>query len=163
MIYIETFFYMAPFFFCDKCATVIPVPYPDLPQTTYDRLCEQEYESLLVSPPDGWNAVLGCRECGHVDTYPGDHMGETLVEKMTQGVFHNETNCFSVKLQCARADCKAPATLHVNLKDGETEKDLLRLLKANFFGGVLPCGHQVMPIPDRYYVDCRRILSRLWE
>jgi hypothetical protein len=40
-----------------------------------------------------------------------------------------------------------------NLEDGEAAKDLLRLLKANFFDGLLPCGHQLMPIPDRYYAS----------
>jgi hypothetical protein len=158
----ETFFYVAPSLFCEKCLLDIPLPYPGLPQTNHDQWCGQEYKSPMDSVPDGWSIVFGCRECGHVDTYSEDWVGDSLVEKETQGVFHNETNCFSVRLQCARVNCKAPATLHVNLGDGETEKDLLKLLKANFFGGLLPCGHQLMPIPDRYYVDPRRILTRLW-
>ena len=95
------------------------------------------------------------------DTYGTDLVSWRVFERNNRGRFHNETNCFSVKLQCARVDCKAPATLHVNLKDGEAEKDCLRLLKANFFDGLLPCGHQIMPIPDRYYVDPHRVMS-LW-
>jgi len=162
MTFIETFFYVAPFFYCEQCMAVIPLPYPDLPRTNHDQWCGQEYTSPMDTVPEEWSVFFGCRECGHVDTYPGWHVGDSLVEKESQGVFHNETNCFSVKLQCAKVSCKAPATLYVNLKDGEVAKDLLRLLKANFFGGLLPCGHQLMPIPDRYYVDCRRILSRLW-
>jgi hypothetical protein len=100
--------------------------------------------------------------CGHIETYPEWHVGDTLVEKETRGTFQNETNCYSVRLQCAKVNCKAPATLHVNLKDGEAERDLLRLLKTNFFGGSLPCGHTIMPIPDRYYTDPHRVLNRLW-
>ena len=140
----------------------IPLPYPDLPGITEDEWRNLGDKNPIVLPPDGWKVLFGCRECGHLDTYDADSVGENVLERQQSGRFHNETNCFSVKLRCARIDCKVPATLHVNLGDGETEKDLLRLLKANFFDGLLPCGHQIMSIPDRYYVDPHRILSRLW-
>ena len=138
----------------------IPVPYSDIPEASEDQWNSGEYESLLVSPPDGWSVIFGCRESGHLGTYGVNDVGEGVLERSNRASFHNETNCFSVKLQCARVDCKAPATLHVNLKDGEAEKDLLRLLKAAFFDGLLPCGHPIVPIPDRYYVDPHRVLSR---
>jgi hypothetical protein len=162
MTFIETFFYVAPNMHCHKCWAVIPLPCPDLPQTNHDLWCGQEYKSPTESVPDGWNLLFGCRECGHIEIRVEDHIGHWLVEKETQGKFQNETHCFSVKLQCAKIDCKAPATLHVNLKDGEGANDLLRLLKTNFFGGPLPCGHQIMPVPDRYYVDPHRVLNSLW-
>jgi hypothetical protein len=135
--HIETFLYLAPSMFCRKCMTVIPLPYSHLPQIDHGQWYEEEYTGPMDSVPDKWSVLFGCRECGHVETYPGWHVGDSVVEKETQGVFHNETNCYSVKLQCARVECKL-AILHVNLKNDEAEKDLLRLLKSAFFVGQLP-------------------------
>jgi len=141
----------------------IPLPYPDIPEVgTEDQWSSEEYESQLVWPPDEWCVLFGCRECGHLDTYGARNVSEGNLGRTNRAKFHNETNCFSVRLQCAKVDCKVPATLYVNLKQGENEKDLLRLLKSSFFDGLLPCGHQIMPTPDRYYVDPHRILERLW-
>jgi hypothetical protein len=148
--------------FRSKQFHVIPLPYPDTPEVSEDQWSSGEYEHLLALPPDGWSAIFGCRECGHLDTYGADQVGEGVLERSNRAKFHNETNCFSVQLQCAKVKCKAPATVYVNLRERENERDFLRLLKTSFFDGLLPCGHQIMPIPDRYYVDCRRILSRLW-
>lgn len=162
-----TFLYVAPSLTCagvfqGKGYHNIPVPYPDLPEVSEDQWNDLEDEGPLVSPPDGWTIIFGCRECGCVCIYGVDDLGEQLLERSYRVRLHNETNCFSVKLQCAKVECKAPATLHVNLRDGESERDLLRLLKTNFFDGLLPCGHQIMPIPDRFYVDPHRVMSRLW-
>jgi hypothetical protein len=162
MSFAETFFYAAPKVTCAKCWADIPLPYPDLPLTDHDHWTAGEYESPMETIPDEWKITLGCRECGHVETYPGWHVGDWLVERPTRGKFHNDANMFSVGMRCAKMDCKAPATLHTNLKDGEVEKEFLGLLKQAFFHGSLPCGHQIMPIPECYYADPHRVLSRLW-
>lgn len=159
--------YVSPGLICrgiylGKSFHAIPLPYPDIPEVSEDQLNLAERESLLVSPPDEWCVLFGCRECGHVDTYYAYEVSEGDLERSNRARFHNETNCYSVQLQCAKADCKSPATLYVDLKQGENEKDLLRLLKSNFFEGSLPCGHPIMPIPDRYYVDPHRVINRLW-
>jgi hypothetical protein len=120
---------------------MIPVPYPNTPEISEDQWNSGDYESLLVLPPEGWSLVFGCRECGHLGTYGANDVGEGIIERVNRASFHNGTNCFSVKLQCARIECKISATMHVNLQDGEAEKDLLRLLKTSFFDGLLPCGH----------------------
>lgn len=140
----------------------IPVPYPDIPEVSEELRQSGEVDNLIVSPPDGWSAVFGCRECGHLAVYSANDVGEGVLERSNRATFHNETNCFSVKLQCTNINCKAPATMHSNLKDGESAKDLLQLLKTNFFDGLLPCGHLIMAIPERYYLDAHRVLARLW-
>lgn len=159
--------YLSPSLVCggvyrDKGFHTIPLPCPDIPEISEDQWQSGEFEDQPVSPPDTWLALFGCRECGHLDTYGATQVALGALERLNRGKFHNETNCYVVRLQCARVDCKAPATLHVNLRDGETEKDLLRLLKSSFFDGLLPCGHLIMPIPDRYYVDPHRILEKIW-
>lgn len=142
----------------------ISLPYPDIPHVT-----EEEWKSLgdtdedpLESPPDGWTIFFGCRECGHVDTYDFDSVGYGILERQQLAKFHNETNCFSVELQCALQSCKAPSKLHVTLFHNETERDLIRLLRSSFFHGLLPCGHQIMPIPEPFYRDAHRVMNRLW-
>jgi hypothetical protein len=162
-----TSLYISPSLLCrgiflGKGFHTIPVPYPDIPEISEDQWKSGEFDDLPLSPPDEWTALFGCRECGHLDTYGATHVALGILERSNRGRFHNETNCYVVRLQCAKVNCKAPATLYVNLKDGETGKDLLRLLKSSFFDGLLPCGHQIMPIPDRYYVDPHRILEKLW-
>src|SRR5216684_2374884 len=154
-----THLYISAFLICGgvfrgKGFHSIPVPYSDIPEASEDQWNSGEYESLLVSPPDGWSVIFGCRESGHLGTYGVNDVGEGVLERSNRASFHNETNCFSVKLHCARVDCKAPATLHVNLKDGEAEKDLLRLLKAAFFDGLLPCGHPIMPFQIAIMLIC---------
>jgi hypothetical protein len=156
------YIYVAPFMFCERCMLDIPLPYPDLPQVTDDQWREGEYESPMDSVPDEWTALFGCRECGHVAVYPGWHVGDKPQERANQARFHSETNCFSVRIQCAQQNCKVPATVYVNMHDGEGGKDLVRLLRSGFFLGNLPCGHQIIPIPEPYYRDAHRVLSRLW-
>ena len=141
---------------------IIPVSYPETPEISEEQWDSGEYEHLLSLPPAGWSVMFGCRECGHLGLYDSDSVGEGLLERSNRAKFHNETNCFAVRLRCARIDCKAPSTLYVNLKEGEAENDLLRLLRSGFFDGLLPCGHQIMPIPERYYVDPHRVIDRLW-
>lgn len=140
----------------------IPLPCPDLPQIPDDQWWSGEYEGPMDSVPDEWTVLFGCRECGHVAVYPGSHVGDRPLERLNQARFHNETNCFSVTLQCARLNCKAPATLYVNMRDGEAGKDLIRLLRSTFFAGNLPCGHEIMAIPEPFYRDAHRVMNRLW-
>lgn len=138
------------------------LPYPDIPEVTEEQWRELGDTDPLESPPDEWTVLFGCRECGHVDTYAADDVALAPLERQQSARFHNETNCFSVELRCARIDCKAPAKLHVTLFAGESEKDLIRLLRSSHFDGLLPCGHQVLPIPELFYRDAHRVMSRLW-
>ena len=162
MIYTEYFWYVAPFIWCVDCMKPIRIPYPSIPQTNHDQWSGTEYISPLVSPPDSWRVLLGCRECGLIGTYSEEDLGESVVEKTTLGKFQSETNCYSVELRCAQAACKSPSILHADMKDGETERDLIRLLRANFFHGALPCGHELMPIGEALYRDAHRVMNRLW-
>jgi|ERR1700722_19249900 len=158
-----SYIYVAPMLSCRECTASILLPYPRLPLITEDQWSAGEFEGPMDTVPETWSVLLGCRECGHVEVYPWWHVGESIVQKETQGVFHSDANCFSVRLQCAKISCKSPGTLHVNLRDRENEKDLLKLLKSGFFDGKPPCGHPIMPIPDRYYVDPRRVMTCLWS
>ena len=142
------YLYVSPEFICHSILDprrprryfhAFPIPYPNIPEVSEDQWRSGEYEDRLEWPLDEWRVLFGCRECGYVATYDADALGETILERNNQANFHNETNCYSVQLQCAKIDCKAPAKLHVNLKDGEGAKELLRLLKESFFDGALPC------------------------
>jgi hypothetical protein len=132
-----TFLYVIPEFFCEKCGADLRLPYPDLPEVTDSQWREGQYTGPMDSLPDGWTVVFGCRKCGHVDIYDVDWVGETFVQKRNRGRYHNETNCFSVRLQCARLDCKAPTTLHTDLEDKEGAPDLIQLLRKGFFHGTV--------------------------
>lgn len=152
------YLYAAPFFSCPASYEhLIPLPYPDLPEITEAQWKSTEDVDLLKLPPDTWTSIFGCRECGLIHIYDTEAIEEHLIERVSRGRYHNDANCFSVELQCANLNCKSPARLHVNMKDGEHEKDLLRLLKSSFFHGCLPCRHDLMPIPDRFYRNVHRV------
>jgi hypothetical protein len=157
----HTFVYIIPDFQCAKCMENLLLPFPDLPEITEAQCSEQEYKGPMDSVPDGWSIVCGCRKCGHVDIYDADWLGESVVPKRVQAKYRSDTNCFCVQLQCARLDCKTPATLHTNLEYKEGAPDLIHFLRQGFFHGTLPCGHPLMPLPYELYRDCHRI-QRLW-
>jgi hypothetical protein len=164
------YFYVRLFLGCNNrdCPTARQLgdsfflPYPDLPEIAKEQWLSGEYELLLVSPSHDWKALFGCRECGHVDIYTEDDIGHRLLERSERVRLHGGTNYFPVELQCAKLTCKAPATLNIELRNGESEPDLLRLLKSSYFVGQLPCGHPIMPIPERFYRDPHRLMNRLW-
>lgn len=164
------YLYLRMFLYCNNqnCPTAhqlgdsFCLPYPDLPEVSEDQWSSGEYEHLLVSPSREWKGLFGCRECGHVDTYTDDHIGHRVLERTERVRLHGGTNYFSVRLQCSKLECRAPATLNVELRNGEAESDLLRLLRSSYFVGQLPCGHPIMKIPDCFYRDPHRLMNRLW-
>lgn len=156
------FLYVAPHITCEKCFDFILLPYPRLPEVEEAEWRGGEYTGPSDSVPDGWHIVFGCRKCGHVGIYDAEFVGDSLVQKPNRGVFHSETNCFSVQLQCATIDCKSLATMYAVLESGENETDLIDLLKTGFFRGTLPCSHPLMPMPAERYRDPHRVLHSLW-
>ena len=81
------------------------------------------------------------------------------VSKTGRGKFHSGCTCFSIELQCARRDCKVPATVHIE-KSGATEAEVEKLLLNGFFVGDLSCGHSVLPPPKgRYRIQRVMFLS----
>lgn len=154
------FWYEAPVIKCSGCPCLIPLPYPDLPQTDADRAFRPGNTSQLEFPSDEWSAIFGCRECGRVDTYHGQDVEANIALRQSEGRYHNDATCFCVELRCGEVHCKAPATLYVDTPN-EAEASLLGLLRASHFRGRLPCGHEIAPIPRDFY-KIRRIVSRLW-
>jgi hypothetical protein len=166
-----TFLYARPCITCHGfmknpshwCDHLSQLPYPDIPHVTEEEWSEALDIDPLELPTDEWTIFFGCRQCGYVDTYYGHSLAISSLERQQLAQFHNETNCFSVELQCARIDCKSPAKLHMTLFSGKSEKDLIRLLRLpDFCWGDLPCGHQIMPIPEPFYRNAHRVMNRLW-
>ncbi len=162
------FWYLSPFAFCKNqyCHREggFPLPFDNLPQTNLDELrgpIESEDKGLLVLPPDGWSAMFGCFVCGFVDTYEADDVDDAIVQKQSEGVYHNDAVCFCVEAQCGDGRCRLPAKWYVDIS-GATENDLRQLLQRNHFFGTLPCGHEMRTTIDKSSFRLYRVMNRLW-
>jgi hypothetical protein len=154
------FWYIAPFSECASCYELTPLPYPNLPQTDQDQLRTLSESDLLTWPSDEWSLVLGCCECGLVDTVGRPQLLPDVVQHKTSGRFHDSSTFFAVEFPCANTHCKARATIHAD-SQGRSEQELIELFRSGFYRGTLPCGHALAAVPERLYT-ARRILERLW-
>ena len=134
----------------------IVLPYPNLKAMTdeeFDAELEATLEEeihLLDWPGDGWQAFVGCSECGFVSLYTGIDVLWRYLPKSAPGRYHSGADCFCIEFQCGQKSCKAPTKLHVQ-KSGLTENGVLDLLRRPFFIGSLPCGHDVPSLPLNQY------------
>jgi hypothetical protein len=157
------FWYAAPYLQCRGCYAAFPLPYGLMPSLEeLDQAFEQEENSPLVMPPDGWSATFGCIKCGFVATYDNLQVEERCDPHKIAGGCHDDSVCFSVEFPCANIRCKAPSKILVDMNDEGFETELRRLLKAGKFVGDLPCGHScVLPSREENY-RVQRIVTRLW-
>jgi hypothetical protein len=162
----EYFFFLAPFVDCQKCERSMDLPYGDLPQTAPEKLSSSEGTCPLELPEDGWSVALGCCECGQVSIYQQCHVQIQCVQRLSERRYRDEANVFSVEFQCGNTNCKVPAKIYVDMSRREglpiaTELDVRQLLRSGYFVWILPCGHHMMPVPDKVYrID--RVVERLW-
>jgi len=116
----DSYWYLAPFVWCRnryaRHTGGFLLSFDNLPQTNQEELISRSSESedkgLLVLPPDGWSAMLGCFSCGLVDTYVADDVDDTIVEKQSEGRYHSDGVCICVEARCAEGVstllCKRP-------------------------------------------------------
>jgi hypothetical protein len=166
------FWYITPFAFCrnqhfdhfgePRGRGLIPLPFDNLPQTNIDELQgEIEEKSRLVLPPADWKALIGCCECGFVDTYTAEDVDGVIVPKESEAVFHSDAVCICVEVRCADKRCEPPAKWYVDIS-GATENDLRQCLQQNHFFGTLPCGHEIRTMLDKPSLRTSRQMNRLW-
>ena len=161
----DSYWYEAPFLSCGiepyhvGCASAIPLPYDNLPQTDHELLRSQE-TSQLVLPLDEWQVFSGCRDCGLVAIRGRAHLDADIVAKESEGRFRADAPLHVVEFPCANTSCKAPAKMYVDIPDGTVE-GLLAEMKEGRFHGVLPCGHPIKPVPSQKCA-VRQVLNRLW-
>ena len=162
----DSFWYLSPFAFCKNqyCRREggFPLPFDNLPQTNSEELDGPEDKSLLVLPPDGWSAMFGCFVCGFVDTYVVDDVCESVIQRQSEGKFHNDGVCFCVEALCGDERCGLPAKWYVDIS-GATENDLRQRLQHNYFFGTLPCGHEIRTTIDKSSFRLYRVMNRLWD
>jgi hypothetical protein len=177
---LQHYWYMAPHVDCSKCLLSMALPYPNLPeipQTATERHWQPEDRNLLELPSDEWSVVLGCRGCGHVDTYREPRVNANAVPHQSQGRYHDEAVLYCVEFPCGDRHCKAPSKILVDMRAsmgyvslttglpshmrGETDRDLLQLIRRGHFQWKMPCGHYLTPVPEPYY-KIHRVLDRLW-
>lgn len=136
----------------DPACPPIVLPYSGLravPEEERSNLwLEEKYQPDW--PSNEWSAIFGCSACGFLSQYTCFDVEWEIVPKSAPGVFHSGANCFCIEFRCARKNCKAPTTIHVE-KHGATESDILRLFRESFFLGTLPCGHEILSLPEREY------------
>lgn len=98
-----SYWYLAPFAFCRNrdCRRHggFPLPFDNLPQTW---LGDSPDKGLLVLPPDGWQASIGCFVCGFVDTYTAADVMDERVLRASETRYHNDAVCWCVNRDAPR-------------------------------------------------------------
>lgn len=147
---------LIPFIYCkhrsDPACPRIVLPYSDLravpEEEQTDLWLEERYQPDW--PPDEWSATFGCSICGFLSQYTSVDVEWEIVPRSHPGVYHSGANCFCIEFRCAQRNCKAPARIQVE-KIEATERDILNLFRESFFIGTLPCGHEILSLPEREY------------
>ena len=162
MMFADHHWYIAPFIECKnrECRSRIPLPFDELPPTSWEQANALEDRDPRVLPPDGWSASFGCFECGVLDNYSQSDVFDHIVPKLSPGKYHSDARCFCVEGPCGHRGCTTRAKLYVETQ-GETENDLRDLLNQEHFRGLLPCGHDVRRI-DKRSLRLTLVMKRLW-
>ena len=160
----DSYWYYSPVMKCKHCPESISLPYSDLcfefgPEN--DPSSEEEDGDQPLWPSAAWRALFGCISCGHVFDYTGVDVHFDLVPKLARGKYSSGANCFYAEFQCANKGCKLPVKLHIETTRSN-ESGILKLLRLPFFVGDLPCGHPILPVPEKEY-KIHRILTTMWE
>jgi hypothetical protein len=156
--------YQAPFavcrneYFSHANGDGFPLPFDNLPQTNQDELFSPQGKTPLVLPPGGWSAMIGCFECGLVETYGADDVEDEVVERQSEGIFHNDCVCFCVQAQCGDPRCQGKTEWYVDIS-GATESDLRRRLQENHFFGKLLCGHDIRTTVNKTSFRLHRVMN----
>jgi len=143
----ETFLYWYPVIKCKFCPEDIPLPHDLLEEHPW---YSEEDTDQPDWPSGGWKAIFACISCGHVYEYSAEAVQWDCVPKSARAKYHSDAICFCAEFRCARKDCRTPIKLHV-VTGRSDELGIMRLLRHPFFVGDLPCGHPILPLPEREY------------
>lgn len=120
-------------------------------------------DGLIGWPEDGTDLYLACPACRRVSVHcqadPRDFPEDD------QSLIHKGKVWIHVALLCATEGCNTPAEFHVLLNQASNDQLVLELqtkLDMAYWTGVLPCGHQIAPVPAGCWYFDRPHNGRLW-
>lgn len=156
----DVLLFSAPVVGCAKCYESIALPYGELPRIALAQLFDTQTEDQIELPPDGWKATFGCRACGHVSSYTDEDVISDAHRHGDAAGYHDAARLFAASFPCGNMHCKAPARVYANIESGDAS-EYPRLLRSGFFWGILPCGHDLATVPEKFY-GIERVGARLW-
>jgi hypothetical protein len=143
------FWYLIPAIRC-QCGAWIDLPYFHLPLSDETGLTLPEGEDPPQLPLEGWSATFGCRECGRVAGYTAQDVKVVPIPKAREGKHQSGKGVYFAKFPCGDRRCPVLASMYVNIGDGNAS-EVLDLLRSAHFQWILPCGHEMKTVPERYY------------
>jgi hypothetical protein len=153
-------YYLAPVLACAHCRSEIQLFCSPLPETDEAGVRLVQGENPPEMPPDGWSALFGCLGCGSVSEYVAVQANVKTLLKLSRGQYQSGTGLYRVEFPCADKTCKRPFTMYVDMGNVAPSAVIPELRQAHFHH-TLPCGHLLMPVPDKYY-SVYPVVHRMW-
>jgi hypothetical protein len=157
---VQGYFYLAPVLRCSNCQTALELFYPNLPETDLGGRLLLGGTDPPVMPPEEWHVIFGCLECGHVEDYGAAQVTTKPLLKTSRGLYQSGKGVCFVEFPCADKDCKAPFSMYVDTGERNLSA-VVQTLRQAHFQHTLPCGHALMPAPEKYY-RVHPVKRRLW-
>jgi hypothetical protein len=153
-------YYFAPILRCHNCSQTIELFYSNLPETDRDGELLLQGGDPPERPPAEWRAIFGCLKCGHVLEYAAAHVLIAIFPKFSRGSYQSGKGVCRVEFPCAAKDCKSPFSMYVDIGESTLGATVAKLRRTHFYY-TLPCGHSLMPVPEKFY-KVHAVTRRLW-
>lgn len=152
--------YLAPLLHCGNCSRVLELFCSRTPETDRGGLLLLGGADPPETPPAEWTAVFGCLACGHVAEYAGAQVRIEPVLKGTEGIYHSGKGVSRVEFPCADRRCKLPFSMYVDI-GRKKPSSLVQLVRSAGFRYRLPCGHDLLPVPEKFY-SVHPVMGPMW-
>jgi hypothetical protein len=142
------------------CSQIIELFYSSLPETDRDGRLLLQGEDPPEMPPAEWRAVFGCLQCGRVSEYAAGQVLIARIPKFSKGSYQSGKGVCFVEFPCANKGCKALFSMYLDIGDSALSAVVPKLRQTHFYHQ-LPCGHALMPVPEKFY-RVHAVTRRLW-